>query len=77
GMLVIEDILGRVAPRLGLDPMELRERNFYRPPHGGGGRPTRGERPLPPSPDAHLSARSHAHVVRGRLYVHVPPRGWG
>jgi len=30
GMLVIEDILGRCAPLLGLDPMELRERNFYR-----------------------------------------------
>ncbi|MEU6892356.1 xanthine dehydrogenase molybdopterin binding subunit [Streptomyces sp. NPDC046557] len=29
GMLVIEDILGRVAPLLGMDPMELRERNFY------------------------------------------------
>ncbi|MDN3023880.1 xanthine dehydrogenase molybdopterin binding subunit [Streptomyces sp. S.PB5] len=34
GMLVIEDILGRVAPKLGLDPMELRERNFYRPGQG-------------------------------------------
>ncbi|MGW0992462.1 xanthine dehydrogenase molybdopterin binding subunit [Streptomyces sp. NPDC002523] len=34
GMLVIEDILGRVAPRLGLDPMELRERNFYQPDQG-------------------------------------------
>ncbi|MEV0123733.1 xanthine dehydrogenase molybdopterin binding subunit [Streptomyces sp. NPDC050703] len=32
GMLVIEDIMGRCAPLLGLDPMELRERNFYR--HG-------------------------------------------
>ncbi|MEU0738905.1 xanthine dehydrogenase molybdopterin binding subunit [Streptomyces sp. NPDC006134] len=31
GMLVIEDIMGRCAPLLGLDPMELRERNFYRP----------------------------------------------
>ncbi|MET9254193.1 xanthine dehydrogenase molybdopterin binding subunit [Streptomyces sp. NPDC003717] len=31
GMLVIEDILGRCAPLLGLDPMELRERNFYGP----------------------------------------------
>lgn len=30
GMLVIEDILGRCAPRLGLDPAELRRRNFYR-----------------------------------------------
>ena len=29
GMLVIEDILGRCAPLLGLDPMELRRRNFY------------------------------------------------
>ncbi|MGH8859677.1 MAG: molybdopterin cofactor-binding domain-containing protein, partial [Jatrophihabitantaceae bacterium] len=30
GMLVIEDILGRCAPLLGIDPMELRRRNFYR-----------------------------------------------
>ncbi|WP_424216856.1 xanthine dehydrogenase molybdopterin binding subunit (plasmid) [Streptomyces sp. BI20] len=29
GMLVIEDILGRCAPLLGLDPAELRARNFY------------------------------------------------
>lgn len=29
GMLVMEDILGRVAPSLGLDPRELRRRNFY------------------------------------------------
>ncbi|MFJ6070283.1 xanthine dehydrogenase molybdopterin binding subunit [Streptomyces sp. NPDC093065] len=34
GMLVIEDILGRCAPRLGLDPRRLRERNFYRPGQG-------------------------------------------
>ena len=31
GMLVIEDILGRCAPQLGLDPGELRRRNLYRP----------------------------------------------
>ncbi|GLY31013.1 molybdopterin cofactor-binding domain-containing protein [Kineosporia sp. NBRC 101731] len=31
GMLVIEDILGRCAPQLGLEPDELRRRNFYRP----------------------------------------------
>ena len=31
GMLVIEDILGRCAPQLGLEPHELRRRNFYRP----------------------------------------------
>jgi xanthine dehydrogenase large subunit len=30
GMMVIEDILGRCAPLLGLDPVDLRSRNFYR-----------------------------------------------
>ncbi|GAB3856955.1 xanthine dehydrogenase molybdopterin binding subunit [Nocardioides maradonensis] len=30
GMLVIEDVLGRCAPLLGVDPRELRRRNFYR-----------------------------------------------
>lgn len=30
GMLVVEDVLGRCAPRLGIDPAELRRRNFYR-----------------------------------------------
>ncbi|MDC5697541.1 xanthine dehydrogenase molybdopterin binding subunit [Intrasporangium calvum] len=29
GMLVIEDIIGRCAPQLGLEPHELRRRNFY------------------------------------------------
>jgi xanthine dehydrogenase large subunit len=29
GMLVIEDVLGRCAPLLGIDPIELRRRNFY------------------------------------------------
>ena len=28
-MLVIEDILGRCAPLLGIDPIDLRRRNFY------------------------------------------------
>ncbi|PTA67203.1 xanthine dehydrogenase molybdopterin binding subunit [Deinococcus arcticus] len=31
GMLVTEDILGRVAPLLGLSPHDLRARNFYQP----------------------------------------------
>jgi xanthine dehydrogenase large subunit len=30
GMLVIEDLLGRCAPLLGIDAPELRRRNFYR-----------------------------------------------
>ncbi len=31
GMIVLEDILGRCAPRLGVDAHELRRRNFYTP----------------------------------------------
>jgi xanthine dehydrogenase large subunit len=31
GMIVIEDILGRCAPLLGVEPDELRRRNFYEP----------------------------------------------
>lgn len=31
GAFLIEDILGRVAPLLGIDPIELRARNFYKP----------------------------------------------
>ncbi|WP_374976106.1 xanthine dehydrogenase molybdopterin binding subunit [Microbacterium trichothecenolyticum] len=31
GAFLIEDILGRAAPALGIDPLELREKNFYRP----------------------------------------------
>lgn len=31
GVFLIEDILGRVAPQLGIDSIELRSRNFYRP----------------------------------------------
>jgi xanthine dehydrogenase large subunit len=33
GMLVMEDILGRCAPALGLSARELRRRNFYQPGH--------------------------------------------
>src|SRR5689334_1685254 len=31
GMIVIEDIMGRCAPALGVQPHELRHRNFYAP----------------------------------------------
>ena len=38
GMLVIEDILGRCAARMGIDPADIRRRNFYtagqRTPYG-------------------------------------------
>ena len=56
GMLVIEDILGRCAPLLGLDPMDLRERNFYR------AGPDHAVRTAGPPPRAHLR-RSGSEVV--------------
>ncbi|MEO6827307.1 MAG: xanthine dehydrogenase molybdopterin binding subunit [Microbacteriaceae bacterium] len=31
GILLIEDVFGTCAPALGIDPAELRRRNFYRP----------------------------------------------
>jgi xanthine dehydrogenase large subunit len=39
GMLVIEDILGRCAPMLGIDPVVLRQRNFYGSTGGPDGQP--------------------------------------
>src|SRR5260370_7020922 len=52
GMIVVEDILGRCAPALGVEPHELRHRNFYAPaqatPYGQAGR--RPGRPRPPCP---------------------------
>ncbi|GAA5155207.1 xanthine dehydrogenase molybdopterin binding subunit [Microbacterium pseudoresistens] len=31
GIFLIEDILGRIAPQLGIDAIELRRKNFYQP----------------------------------------------
>ena len=47
-MLVIEDILGRCAPLLGIDPAELRRRNFY---------PSRPDHPLRPAGSAPRAGR--------------------
>ena len=41
GMIVIEDILGRCAPLLGVEPDELRRRNFYAPDDHSYGQPVR------------------------------------
>ena len=43
-MLVIEDVLGRCAPLLGIDPVDLRRRNFY---VDGPGHALRAGRPPP------------------------------
>ncbi|UGT44096.1 xanthine dehydrogenase molybdopterin binding subunit [Nocardia yamanashiensis] len=80
GMLIIEDILGRCAPLLGLDPAELRERNFYRPgQHTPYGQPVRNPERIAATwqqvtKDAALADRrreiaafnaAHAHTKRG------------
>src|SRR5579875_3425410 len=80
GMLVLEDILGRCAPLLGIDPMELRRRNFYRAgqstPYG---QPVRHPERIQAvweqvTENANIAARrreierfnaAHAHVKRG------------
>jgi xanthine dehydrogenase large subunit len=80
GMLVIEDILGRCAPLLGLDAEELRRRNLYSAghttPYGQevrhpSGWPRRGSRCSTPAtspsarrPSAAFNARSE-HTKRG------------
>lgn len=80
GMLVIEDILGRCAPLLGLDPADLRSRNFYRDGHATPyGQPVRHPERLARAwdqvrDDSDFMARSaaieefnaeHEHVKRG------------
>ena len=80
GMLVIEDILGRCAPLLGLDPAELRRRNLYcegqSTPYG---QPVRHAEPLERAwqqvaADSHFDERTagiaafnatHRHTKRG------------
>ena len=66
-MIVIEDILGRCAPRLGLAPDELRRRNFYAP-----GQATPYGQPVA----ARRAARSHlVHADRAqRLRRAARPR---
>lgn len=80
GMLVIEDILGRCAPLLGVDPADLRRRNFYRDGHVTHyGQPVRHPERLTRAwdqvrDDSDFAARSteieafnsaHEHVKRG------------
>lgn len=77
GMLVIEDILGRCAPRLGIDPAELRRRNFYTEgqttPYGQEVRhPERMELTWQAVLDqAHLAARSAAIAEFNRTHDDV------
>ncbi len=67
GMLVIEDVLGRCAPLLGLEPDELRRRSFYAPgqstPYG---QPVRHPERLQRVWDAVLT---HGDVARRRADV--------
>ncbi|MFV0512861.1 MAG: xanthine dehydrogenase molybdopterin binding subunit [Jhaorihella sp.] len=48
GMLGIERVMDHVAHELGLDPVELRRRNYYAAPEGGGLSAPRAAMPRPP-----------------------------
>ena len=75
-MLVIEDILGRCAPLLGIDPTELRRRNFYREgqttPVRPAGPPPRARRALL-GPGARRRATSTG-AGRDRAQFNAAPR---
>ena len=69
GMIVLEDILGRCAPLLGIDPIELRQRNFYQrgPEH-----PVRTA-----GPPSGAVAGGVGADDRGRRSARTPPPGRG
>ena len=69
GMIVLEDILGRCAPLLGIDPIELRQRNFYR---GGPEHPVRTA-----GPPSGAAAGGVGADDRGRRSARTPPPGRG
>ena len=48
GMLGIERVMDHIAHELGLDPVELRRRNYYRAPGAGGLSAPRAAAPRPP-----------------------------
>jgi len=78
-MIVIEDILGRCAPLLGVEPEDLRRNNFYEPGQATptGSRPDaerlaeiwsilneRSELPRPQDSDRRVQRRASAHQTR-------------
>lgn len=67
GMLVLENILGRCAPLLGIDAGELRRRNFYQPgdttPYG---QPVRHAERMP---DIWSTLAERAEVVRRKAEI--------
>jgi xanthine dehydrogenase large subunit len=62
GMAVIEEVMNRAADRLGLDPTEVRRRNYY-------GEAPRNETPYHQVVEASRSARIHAELLESSDYA--------
>ncbi|EEX09691.1 xanthine dehydrogenase, molybdopterin binding subunit [Ruegeria lacuscaerulensis ITI-1157] len=73
GMVGIERVMDHAAHELGLDPVELRRRNYYKPAHAGGEEPVRGK-PLG-HPNPHEDLTSRGAVETGRSVVRPVPAG--
>ena len=73
GMVGIERVMDHAAHALGLDPVELRRRNYYEPAHAGDEEPVR-DKPLG-HPDPHEDLTSRGAVETGRSVVRPVPSG--
>ncbi|MFD0909486.1 xanthine dehydrogenase molybdopterin binding subunit [Ruegeria arenilitoris] len=73
GMVGIERVMDHAAHVLGLDPVELRRRNYYEPAHAGVEEPVR-DKPLG-HPDPHEDMTSRGAVETGRSVVRPVPAG--
>ncbi|MCA9550470.1 MAG: xanthine dehydrogenase molybdopterin binding subunit [Myxococcales bacterium] len=61
GMAVVEEVMNRAAERLGLDPAEVRRRNYY-------GEAPRDRTPYDQVVEASRSARIHAELLESSAY---------
>ncbi|WP_170358104.1 xanthine dehydrogenase molybdopterin binding subunit [Ruegeria arenilitoris] len=73
GMVGIERVMDHAAHVLGLDPVELRRRNYYEPAHASVEEPVR-DKPLG-HPDPHEDLTSRGAVETGRSVLRPVPAG--
>ncbi|WP_170366694.1 xanthine dehydrogenase molybdopterin binding subunit [Ruegeria arenilitoris] len=73
GMVGIERVMDHAAHVLGLDPVELRRRNYYEPAHAGVEEPVQ-DKPLG-HPDPHEDLTSRGAIETGRSVVRPVPAG--
>ncbi len=73
GMVGIERVMDHAAHELGMDPVELRRRNYYEPAHKVADQPSH-ETPLG-HPDPHEDLTSRGAVETGKAPVRALPAG--